>query len=242
MSTLDPHSFDRRSFDRRSFDRRSFAKRLALAALSSGVLAGCRGKQYATVRDPAKPDMVGSHAAGAETFTPLVEQAVGELLARHCAPLVGPNGEVLPPTPKRVAFIGVENKSAEEIGDFKDQLYQTIDTKILQSQAFQPVNKRYIDAGLMQCRLRPDVLLVPHNQRVFCQVMEQQQQPFDYILYATITSGTTKSNSDTQRDYQLTMELVNVHDGSYDKQAATLSKGYHQSLASKWMSQVGLKR
>lgn len=225
-----------------SFNRRGFAKRLAWAALSSGLLAGCRGTQHATVRDPAKPDMIGSHAAGAETFKPLVEQAVGELLARHSAPCVGPSGEVLPPTPKRVCFIGVENKSAEEIGDFKDQLYQTIDTKILQSQVFQPINKRYIDAGLMQCRLRPDVLLVPHNRRVFCEVMEQQQQPFDYILYATITSGTTKSNSDTQRDYQLTMELVNVRDGSYDKQAATLSKGYHQSLASKWMSQVGLKR
>ena len=131
-----------------SFNRRGFAKRLAWAALSSGLLAGCRGTQHATVRDPAKPDMIGSHAAGAETFKPLVEQAVGELLARHSAPCVGPSGEVLPPTPKRVCFIGVENKSAEEIGDFKDQLYQTIDTKILQSQVFQPINKRYIDAGL----------------------------------------------------------------------------------------------
>ena len=228
--------------DSQSFPRRSFCRRLALAALASGSLVGCRGKQYATVRDPAKEDMVGSHAAGAETFKPLVEQSVGELLARHAQPIVGPSGEVLPPTPKRICFVAVENKGAEEIGDFKDQLYQTIDLKIVQSQVFQPVNKRYIDAGLMQCRLRPDVLLVPHNMRVFCQVMEQQQQPIDYILYATVTSGTTKSNNDTQRDYQLTMELVNVHDGGYDKQAATISKGYHQSLASKWMSQVGLKR
>lgn len=223
-------------------DRRSFCRRMAAAALFAAPLAGCRGNQYATVRDPAKPDMVGSHAAGAETFKPLVEDAVGQLLARHCGPTVGPNGEVLPPTPKRICFVAVENKSAEEIGDFKDQLYQTIDVKIVQSQVFQPVNKRYVDAGLMQCRLRPDVLLVPHNMRTFANIMEQQEQPIDFILYATVTSGTTQSNKDKQRDYTLTLEMVNVRDGSYDKQLATVSKGYHHSMASRFMSNVGLTR
>jgi len=225
-----------------SFNRRSFCRRLALVALSAGGLGGCRGNQYATVRDPAKEDMVGSHAAGAETFKPLVEEAVSKLLARQCAPTVGLAGEVLPPQVKRICFVAVENKSAEEIGDFKDQLYQTIDVKISQSQMFQPVNKRYVDAGLMQCRLRPDVLLVPHNMRTFAAIMEQQQQPIDYILYATVTSGTTRSNKDMQRDYQLTLEMVKVSDGSYEKEIATLSKGYHHSMASRFMSSVGLKR
>lgn len=227
---------------REGLDRRSFCRRLAAAALLAGPMAGCRGKQYATVRDPAKEDMVGSHAAGAETFKPLVEQAVGEMLARHCGPTVAPTGEALPPQPKRICFVAVENKSSEEIGDFKDQLYQTIDMKIVQSQVFQPVNKRFVDAGLMQCRLRPDVLMVPQNMRTFVAIMEQQQQPFDYLLYATITSGTTRSNKDMQRDYQLTLEMLNVHDGSYDKQAATISKGYHHSMASRLMSQVGITR
>ncbi|MCE9607742.1 MAG: penicillin-binding protein activator LpoB [Planctomycetia bacterium] len=224
------------------FDRRTFGRRLAGAVLSAGTFAGCRGNQYAEVRDPAKADMVGSHAAGAETFKPLVEQAVGQLLARHSAPLLTPTGELAPQQPKRVCFVAVENKSAEEIGDFKDQLYQTIDMHIVQSQAFQPINKRYIDAGLMQCRLRPDVLLVPQNMRTFAAVMEQQQQPFDFLLYATVTSGTTRSNKEMQRDYQLTLEMVNVHNGFYDKQAATISKGYHHSMVSKLMSQAGLKR
>ena len=37
------------------------------------------------VRNPGEADMVGSHTAGAETFKPLVEEAVSKLLARHDA-------------------------------------------------------------------------------------------------------------------------------------------------------------
>ena len=59
--------------------------------------------------------------------------------------------------------------------------------------------------------------------------MEQQGQPFDYLLYATITSGTTHENKDYQRDYLLTMEMINVKTGQYDKQAARSRKGYHHS-------------
>ena len=55
----------------------------------------------------------------------------------------------------RICFVGVENKSAEEIGDFKDQLYQVIDSRILESHVFQPISQRFVEAGLMEARLRP---------------------------------------------------------------------------------------
>ena len=32
-----------------------------------------------------------------------------------------------------------------------------------------------------------------------------------------------------QRDYLLTMEMINVRSGEYDKQSATLTKSYHQT-------------
>ena len=193
----------------------------------AGCLSGCRGNQYAEVKQPGDPGMVGSHQAGAETWQPLMHDAVAKLLGRHAmARQPGPNGV---PPPLRICFVGVENKSSEEIGDFKDQIYEQIDTKILESQVFQPVSKRYVDSGLMQTRLRPDLLMVPSNMRMFVAAMEQQGQPFDYLLYATITSGTTHENKDYQRDYLLTMELIDVHNGQYDKQSATLSKGYYHS-------------
>ncbi len=63
--------------------------------------------------------------------------------------------------------------------------------------------------------------------------MEQASQPFDYLLYAKLTSGTTRTNKDYQRDYLLTLELLNVHTGDYDKESETISKGYHHSRLSR---------
>jgi len=208
--------------------------RAGFVGLGVLVLNGCRGKQFATVNKPTDPPMVGSHAAGAETFKPLVDEAVSSLLARHCAssPQVtqaSARPEEIAHPPLRICFVCVENKSAEEIGDFKDQIYQVIDTRIVESHVFQPINKRFVDAGLEQTRMRPDQLFIPNNMRAFVAVMEQQGQPFDFLLYATLTFGTTRENQNYQRDYLLTMEMVNVRTGEYDKQSATLTKGYYQS-------------
>jgi hypothetical protein len=210
-----------------------------LAAFSfvlCSLLTGCRGHQRAHVLTENQDDMVGSHSAGAETFNPLIDQAVAELLGRHATPFqpAGYQGTELPPPETRICFVGVENKSVEELGDFKDQIYQQIDTQIVQSGIFHPVSKRFVDAGLQQCRLRPDSLFVPSNMRVFADSMEQLGQPFDYLLYATITSGTTENNHSYQRDYVLTLEMVNVHSGDYDKQSAKIRKGYHPTRLGQW--------
>lgn len=226
-------------------DRRHFLARCStLAGGATLLLTGCRS-QHAHVLSDCKQDMVGSCAAGAETYKPLVNEVVGKLLARH-GDWVGhgegqPSPSSLPvqpvstnpPRPKRICFVGVENRSAEEMGDFKDQITETIDTQIVESKVFQPISRRFVEAGLRTVRLRPDELFLPMNQRQFLAVMEQQGQPFDYLLFATLTSGTTRNNSDMQRDYLLTLELVDIKTGQPDKESATLRKGYHKSLLNK---------
>ena len=217
-------------------DRRRFLYRTAFSVLGLTVAAqpGCRGTQTAQVMKPGQADMVGSHAAGAETWKPLVETAVGNLLTRHYPQLPpGAPPGAQPPAGARICFIAVENKSQEELGDFKEQLYQQIDTRIVKSQVFQPIDRRVVIAGLQQTRLRPDELYLPENRRQFAATLEQMNQPFDYLLYATITSGTTRSNKDYQRDYVLTLEMVNIQSGQYDKESAEISKGYNASLAAK---------
>ena len=216
-------------------DRRCFLRTSAVAL--TGLLAsqsGCRSRQTAQVLKPGEPTMVGSHVAGSETWQPLIDESVTKLLGRHSTEIVpaGYQGDVPPPA-RRVCFIGVENKSIEEIGDFKEQIYQHIDTKILESQVYQPISRRFVEAGLMESRLRPAELFIPQNMRLFSEVMERQGQPFDYLLYATITSGTTRSNADYQRDYLLTLEMVNVRSGKYEKESAALSKGYNVSAMAK---------
>ena len=214
-------------------NRRLFLRRGALGA--AGLAAwGCRGKQTARVLKPGESQMVGSHVAGNETYGPLVDGAVTNLLGRHSSQ-VQPAGlvEGAAPGGKRICFVAVENKSVEEIGDFKEQLYQQIDTRITQSQVYQPVSRRFVEAGLRETRLRPDELFVPANMRNFSACLEQMGQPIDYLLYATLTSGTTRSNKDYQRTYLLTLEMVNVHNGQADKESAELEKIYNVSAMAK---------
>jgi hypothetical protein len=205
-------------------NRRAFFYTLWGTALGG---AGCRSVQRGKVMTPEQGDMVGSHAAGAEVYKPLIEDALGKLLARQ-APTVQPVG-VPQPALKKIVFVGLENKSSEELGDFKDQIVQVIDTKINQSGVFQQVSGRFVDAGLKATRLRPDELFLPANQRAFLAVMESQGQPFDYLLFANLTSGTTRDNSATQKDYLLTFELVNLQTGAPDKECAHIRKGYRKT-------------
>ncbi len=205
-------------------DRRGF---FGTALLGVTGLAGCRHEQTGEVLSHDKADMVGSHAAGAETFKPLIDEALGKLMARQAAavhPAAAPA-----PAPKKMCFIGVENQSIEEIGDFKAQITQIIDTKINTSGTFQQVSGRFMKAGLDAAGLRPDQLFVPDKMELFLKAMKAAGQPIDYLLYATVTSGTTGNNSTRQRDYMLTMELVNIATGSSDKESASLRKAYRNT-------------
>ncbi|MCA9223643.1 MAG: twin-arginine translocation signal domain-containing protein [Planctomycetales bacterium] len=216
-------------------DRRRFlqASSATVAAGSLAVLSGCRGHQYAHVLKDNQQDMVGSHTAGAETFNPLIDEAVARLLARQQSSFHQAGYQPEPVGPRRICFVGVENASAEELGDFKEQVYEQIDSQILQSQMFQPISRRFVETALRETRLRPDSLFMPENMRMFAAVLEQQGQPFDYLLFAKLTSGTTTANKDYQRDYLLTLDLVNVHTGQYDKESAKIRKAYHKSAMGK---------
>lgn len=198
---------------------------LSLIALN----AGCRGYQYGHLIRNDQADIVGSHTAGGEVYRPLVEESVARLLG-SCQ-LTPVESEQVPGEmgPCKICFVGVENKSAEELGDFKDQIYQMIDARINQEGTFEAVSRRMVDAALVETRLRPDALLVPGNMQLFSSVLQRQGQPIDYLLYATLTSGTTERNSTTQRDYLLTLEMVDTRTGAYRKEQAEIRKGYHKS-------------
>jgi len=218
-------------------DRRVFLTRVSLGCLTATTasLVGCRSSQKAHVLKADEQDMIGSHTAGAETWEPLIEQSVGQILGRQADDIIQTSGgEVFPAPKKRVCFVGVENKSVEELGDFKEQIYQKIDACISSADAFDVIHRKFVEAGLRQCALRPDDLFLPSNRRTFSAAMEQLEQPFDYLMYATITSGTTKSNEkDYQRDYLLTLELIHMETGRADKESAELRKGYHKSKLGK---------
>lgn len=222
--------------------------RLCLAALVAGELllaqAGCAGHRYAHIMKDSSIDMVGSHDAGAAVWNPLVDEAVAKILTRvppavqqvgfeSQAPINPATGQPMPGV-STICFVGIENKSAEELIDFKDQLYERIDSQINNAPQFRSVSRRMIDAALVETRMRPDSLFLPENRSIFASALGRQGTPVDMLMYATITSGTTDRNSSTQRDYLLTIEMVNIHTGDYVKESAKIRKGYHKTRAGKW--------
>ena len=213
----------------------SKASVLCLSALAvAGVAIGCRGYQYGHLIKNDQPDLVGSHTAGAEVYNPLIDETVAKLLGT--AEVASQHGLISPdgmPVKRSVCFVGIENKSAEDLGDFKDQIYEQIDTQINRSQAFSAISRRMVDSGLKETRLRPDDLLRPQEMALFCSVLQRDGQPVDYLLYAKLTSGTTERNKSSQRDYLLTLELIDTRTGTYTKEQASIRKGYHASYLGK---------
>lgn len=218
---------------------------LAAVSLVSLAALGCASHQYGHILASNDQDMVGSHSAGAATWNPLVDQSVAKLLDR-CPPAIqpvayqtdqlSPSGGIgaLAAGPATVCFIGIENKSAEELADFKDQLYQRIDSQINQAETFRGISRRLMDAALKETGLRPDSLFLPQNRQLFAAALGRQGAPVDYLMFATVTSGTTDRNKSSQRDYVLTLEMVNLHSGDFLKESAEIRKGYSKTRTGKW--------
>lgn len=201
--------------------------RYSIVALALVVYIGCKGYQIGHILKPDASDMVGSHAAGSATFNPLVDEAVQKLLtAAEANEKVQLSSPQLPPQ-VNVCFVGIENSSAEELGDFREQLREKIDTMINNHPLFNSISENYVKTGLRLTRLKPTELFIPDNMRNFAATMEQHQQPFQYLLFAKLTSGTTQKNNSQQRDYLLSLSLVDMKTGQQVKQTAEVRKGYH---------------
>ena len=198
-----------------NLNRRGFLFHSIALMAGGSVLAffGCRNTQKGRIMSNDEANKVGSHQAGAEVFRPIVCQATEELLAKaymqpHTSSAISSDGTPI----RRVCFIELENKTNEEIGDFKDQLEEIIDTNISESASFTSVPSRAVKGVLRQTGFRPDDLFLPSNMAKFSAAMQQDGgQPFEYLFFAKLTSGTTADNIDKQKDYMLTLEMINVN-------------------------------
>lgn len=182
-----------------------------------GALAGCRTYR-GRLMDSGERDLVGARQAGTETWSRLVDGAMTELLTKDRHEMASGRA--------KVAFVELANESAEELGDFYFQLKQVIETVSANSERYRMIGREYVEEALRECRLQPRQLFIPKNMRAFTQVLEQQNNPVDYLMRAVITSGTTGGVEVTQRDYILTMRLINVRTGDIQLASERVRKEY----------------
>jgi len=68
---------------------------------------------------------------------------------------------------------------------------------------------------------------------MFTNVMGRDGTPVDYLLFGKITSGTTESNRDMQRDYKLTLELTSTQSFVPIIVSTPMRKEYNNSVNGK---------
>ena len=215
---------------------RSLGALVVIALLFGG---GCETQKGKLV-DVSSPERVGSHKAGSEVYDPAASAAVEGLLVQAAGTPIMPEdvGNTLgqyvdDPYKRRVCFVGVENAGGEEMGDIREDLAETIRTMIAQSDQFDVIDSRLVTAGLRETGLRVDDLLLPDKRARFASALGEMDSPFDYILFAKVTTATTRDNADSQVKYSLTLDLVNVHTGSSTRQTVELKKHYNKSVKAK---------
>jgi len=190
----------------------------SLAAVSLIALAACGGPT-GRVKADDEQDLTGSTRAGAETFNRLIQEAVANLLEK-------PSAQRNAADKLKIAFVALENKSAEELIDWRETVRQLIDEAVNKSGRYRNISDRFVSAALRESGLLADDLYTPAKRRRFLAVLEATGNPVDFLLYASLGSGTTGAGRETQRDYLLTLELVDVETGDAEKVNASVRKEY----------------
>jgi len=189
--------------------------------LWAGLAVGCESTRGRIMGDEEQ-DLVGNRKAGAPTYDRLVEGAVQKMLGLHRA-------EIEPKGPMKIAFMGVENKGIEEMVDAKAQMEELISTSVNRSGVYRTISERFVRRALREIRAGLDDLLLPEYRRRFLAVLEQQQMPADCLLFATLTTLSTGGQDEMrQRNYMLTLEMIDVGSGWSDKVSTRIRKEYNR--------------
>ncbi len=149
-------------------DRRRFIRDAgASLILGATLLAGCRGTS-ARIMNPWEESGTGSDKAGGEVYTPIVAATTDKLLARAQELPLRQVAYNAPDGYQRykICFVGLENLSSEEMGDFKEHINATINQRIVESQQFEVLHDRAVAAGLHKIGCRSDDLFLPANRRL----------------------------------------------------------------------------
>ncbi len=183
------------------------------------LASGCNDPK-GRVKSGDEGDLVGSKTAGAETYNALIEEATRKLLDAEAARF--PEGAV-----RKIAFVGIENRGSEELGDIRESTNQIIETVIFKAKRYDMIGQRYVSHGLQVTGMRAEDLFLGDGRERFVNVLRKEGQDPDYLLWAIYTTLSTTGEKERQRDYLLTLELIDAANGRLmQKETAKVRKAY----------------
>ena len=192
---------------------------LALVLTVAFGAAGGGGKSGRSVAAD-EPERVGSRRSGAAVWRANMAKAMEQLLAQY-------GNEERAQGKRRVAFVGVENKTRDEIRDIRDALNQAAITEISESKAFTLISQRFVEAALREIGRPPADLFLAQPREDFKSVLGKQGMTPDFLLFANLTSMTTSAEDIKQVYYQMSLEMVDANTGEVDaSKTAEIRKEY----------------
>ncbi|MHC4223833.1 MAG: hypothetical protein ACYSX0_16460 [Planctomycetota bacterium] len=182
-------------------------------------LAAC-SKPAGRIKTGDEGDLVGSSTAGSATYNQLIGNATRKLLDSVVAKQTG--NELM-----KIAFIGIENRGAEELGDIREATNQAIENVIFKAKRFDMIAQRYVSHALKATGMRAEDLMLKGGREEFMGILREDGQTPDFMLWAIYTTLSTKGEFERQRDYLLTLELLDASSGRIvEKETERVRKAY----------------
>lgn len=199
--------------------------RAALLVLVAGaVLAGCGGPS-GRIRSQDEESLVGARRAGAPTFRNLIDGAMKKLVQKYR----DQTRNQAAVSRIKMAYVGVDNRMHEELGAWRDQINSIIDELVNRSGDFMDISfENFVLPAMKAAGLTTHQLVLPANQRKLAAVLEQNGKPVDYLLFAKLSQGNTRAGDLKQSDYLLSLELVNISNGTRIVVSQEISKEYRR--------------
>lgn len=196
----------------------SFSTALVVLALAGvSLTTGCTGTR-GRVMSADEGTLVGARRAGQEVYDSLVRKTVAKILDDTAAKKF---------VQGRVAFVGIENSSAEELGDHRDSIFQKIDTLLVNSNRFSMVSKRAVDAALTEVGMAPGDLFLKGGKEEFVKILRSESQEPQYLMWGVMTTSSVDGGGGVRQvNYQLTLEMTNLQTAEYSKQMSEERKTY----------------
>jgi hypothetical protein len=190
------------------------ASKVALAALlAAGTLAaGCTGPS-ARVKSSDEGTLVDVNRGGTETYKDLIRNGVTALLEENRVQLANAAQKPL------IAFVGVDNKSSEELGEFRAAMNNEITTALVNSRIYSMISMKAVDAAKRQSGLRDASDLTTAGPRdAFLSVLNKDGNPPQYLLFGEVTTMTSRGSDARERTYQLMLQLMDSSNGIIQSQ------------------------
>jgi hypothetical protein len=185
---------------------------LVALAVAAFAASGCTGPS-ARVKSDDEGDLVDTGKGGTETYLTLVNKGTNELLAENRRDLRNASERPV------IAFVGVENKSSEELGEFRASMNSEIETVLVNAQLYSMLSMRAVDAAKREANVRSiEDLTTRRGREAFMSVLNRDGVVAQYLLFGEITSMTSRGNAAKERTYELTLQLIDSSTGAIQSQ------------------------